>query len=39
VVALGHRRSEVWGLHQLARELRADFPDLETTVAATGDPS
>ncbi|KQR22948.1 Nif3-like dinuclear metal center hexameric protein [Deinococcus sp. Leaf326] len=39
VVALGHRRSEVWGLHQLARELRADFPELETTVAATSDPS
>ena len=32
VVALGHRRSELWGLRQLARELRAAFPGLETEV-------
>jgi len=32
VVALGHRRTELWGLHQLARELRLVFPGLETTV-------
>lgn len=34
VVALGHRRSEVWGLYQLARELRAEFPGLDTQVRA-----
>ena len=32
VVALGHRRSEKWGLRQLERELRAAFPDLSTDV-------
>lgn len=32
VIALGHRRSELWGLHQLARELRAAFPELGTEV-------
>ncbi|MFC4456207.1 Nif3-like dinuclear metal center hexameric protein [Deinococcus sonorensis] len=32
VVALGHRRSEQWGLHQLARELRVAFPDLQVRV-------
>ncbi len=32
VVALGHRRSELWGLRQLARELRDAFPDLSCTV-------
>lgn len=32
VVALGHRRSERWGLRQLERELRAAFPNLETKV-------
>lgn len=32
VIALGHRRTELWGLRQLARELRAAFPGLETRV-------
>ncbi len=32
VVAIGHRRSEVWGLHLLARLLRAEWPGLETIV-------
>lgn len=32
VVALGHRRSELWGLRQLARELEGAFPGLETRV-------
>lgn len=32
VIALGHRRTEVWGLRQLARELEAAFPGLETVV-------
>jgi len=32
VIALGHRRSELWGLRELARELRAAFPDLQTRV-------
>ena len=32
VVALGHRRSELWGLRQLARELEAAFPGLQTQV-------
>jgi|GEM_PF-2271457 len=32
VVALEHRRSELWGLSQLARELRGAFPALEFTV-------
>ena len=32
VVALGHRRSELWGLNQLARELLVAFPTLEFTV-------
>ena len=32
VIALGHRRSELWGLRQLALELRAAFPGLECTV-------
>lgn len=32
VVALGHRRSELWGLRQLARELRQAFPALDCTV-------
>ncbi|SMB89967.1 Nif3-like dinuclear metal center hexameric protein [Deinococcus hopiensis] len=34
VVALGHRRTELWGLRQLARELRVAFPELETAVYA-----
>ncbi len=32
VVAIGHRRSEAWGLGQLARELAAAFPGLEVSV-------
>ncbi|GHF32896.1 putative NIF3 family GTP cyclohydrolase 1 type 2 [Deinococcus metalli] len=32
VVALGHRRTELWGLRTLARELVAAFPGLETRV-------
>ncbi|WP_102127556.1 Nif3-like dinuclear metal center hexameric protein [Deinococcus planocerae] len=32
VVALGHRRTELWGLRQLARELEAAFPGLRTEV-------
>ncbi|MDL2343638.1 Nif3-like dinuclear metal center hexameric protein [Deinococcus sp. MIMF12] len=32
VVALGHRRTEVWGLRRLARELEGAFPGLETRV-------
>jgi Uncharacterized conserved protein len=32
VVALGHRRSELWGLRQLARELEAAFPGVRTQV-------
>lgn len=34
VVALGHRRTELWGLRQLAAELEAAFPGLETEVHA-----
>lgn len=30
VIALGHRRTELWGLRQLARELGTAFPALET---------
>ncbi|WP_261663890.1 Nif3-like dinuclear metal center hexameric protein [Deinococcus sp. Marseille-Q6407] len=32
VAALGHRRTELWGLRQLARELEAAFPGLCTQV-------
>ncbi len=32
VIAVGHRRSEVWGLHLLARLLRGEWPGLETVV-------
>ena len=32
VIALGHRRTELWGLRQLARELRDAFPGLTCTV-------
>jgi putative NIF3 family GTP cyclohydrolase 1 type 2 len=32
IVALGHRRSELWGLRQLAGELMEAFPDLVCTV-------
>ncbi|MFK7600680.1 Nif3-like dinuclear metal center hexameric protein [Deinococcus sp. SM5_A1] len=32
MIALGHRRSEDWGLRRLAAELRAAFPDLQTHV-------
>lgn len=38
IVALGHRRTEEWGLQQLARELHEAFPDLHLrtfTAAAT----
>jgi putative NIF3 family GTP cyclohydrolase 1 type 2 len=35
VIAVGHRRSEVWGLHLLARLLRADWPRLQTVVLDT----
>lgn len=34
VIALGHRRTEEWGLRQLARELEEAFPGLETRVWA-----
>lgn len=32
VIALGHRRSEEWGLRQLARELEVAFPELSCAV-------
>ena len=32
VIALGHRRTELWGLRQLAYELGEAFPGLECTV-------
>jgi len=32
VVAVGHRRGEVWGLHLLARLLHAEWPGLRTEV-------
>lgn len=32
VIALGHRRSEEWGLRALADVLRAEFPDVEGVV-------
>ena len=32
VVALGHRRTELWGLRRLAQELEVAFPGLETQV-------
>ncbi|WP_424949927.1 Nif3-like dinuclear metal center hexameric protein [Deinococcus sp.] len=32
VIALGHRRSELWGLRRLAHELEASFPDLSCKV-------
>lgn len=35
VVALGHRRTELWGLRRLARELEGAFPGLETRVYGT----
>ena len=35
VIAVGHRRSEVWGLHLLARLLRDEWPALETAVLDT----
>lgn len=34
VIALGHRRTEQWGLRQLARELEAAFSDLSCAVYA-----
>ena len=37
LIALGHRRSEIWGLRRLASELRAAFPDLETRVFPAAD--
>lgn len=36
VVALGHRRTELWGLRQLARELEEAFPGLRTEVYTGG---
>lgn len=36
VVALGHRRTELWGLRRLARELEGAFPGLETRVYGDG---
>ncbi|MBZ9712804.1 Nif3-like dinuclear metal center hexameric protein [Deinococcus multiflagellatus] len=40
LVALGHARTERWGLRELARELRAAFPGLQTTVhpGPSGEP-
>lgn len=35
VVAVGHRRSEVWGLHLLARLLRDEWPELHTIILDT----
>lgn len=35
VVAVGHRRSEVWGLHLLARLLREGWPGVHTIVLDT----
>ncbi|GGJ85136.1 Nif3-like dinuclear metal center hexameric protein [Deinococcus aquiradiocola] len=32
VIAVGHRRSEAWGLRQLAGDLRATFPGLRTEI-------
>jgi putative NIF3 family GTP cyclohydrolase 1 type 2 len=32
VVALGHHRTELWGLRQLAREVSAEFPGLNVQV-------
>ncbi|ULH16713.1 Nif3-like dinuclear metal center hexameric protein [Deinococcus sp. KNUC1210] len=32
IAALGHHRSELWGLRQLARELEQQFPELHTRV-------
>ena len=32
VVALGHRRTELWGLRQLARDLQTAFPGLECRI-------
>jgi putative NIF3 family GTP cyclohydrolase 1 type 2 len=32
VVAVGHRRAELWGLRRLAQETTAAFPDIETIV-------
>ncbi len=36
VVALGHRRTELWGLRQLGRELEAAFPGLVCRVYGQG---
>ncbi len=38
IVALGHRRSELWGLQQLARDFRQAFPALEFEVAGDTPP-
>lgn len=38
VIAVGHRRSETWGLQQLACELRVAFPGLEAVLLGTGSP-
>ena len=32
IFATGHQRAELWGLHQLARELQEAFPALQTRV-------
>ena len=32
VIALGHRRSELWGLRQLAREIEDAFPEVRASV-------
>ncbi|CAM3647392.1 Nif3-like dinuclear metal center hexameric protein [Deinococcus frigens] len=37
VIALGHRRTEQWGLRRLADELRAAFPGLRTEIHAQAD--
>nr|WP_244977324.1 Nif3-like dinuclear metal center hexameric protein [Deinococcus humi] len=36
VIALGHRRTEEWGLRRLAQELGAAFPDLQLRVYSGG---
>ena len=32
ILAMGHRQTELWGLRQLARELQAEFADLEVMI-------
>lgn len=38
IVALGHRRSEQWGLRQLAREVSVAFPSVRVSVFEGGRP-